>query len=158
MKKLLPFLLVFLFGCAGKEIPPQTTPFDKFSWLQGKWERLMTGPQKSAFEVWSPIENSKFEGIGYTMTGNDTTFTEFLSFVLKEGDLYYVADVSHNPKPTSFKITSISDNGFVCENPEHDFPQKIEYILNETNLLVEISGQGKTIPFNFKKISSKSNH
>ena len=68
-----------------------------------------------------------------------------------DGKFYYVAEVSHNPDPTYFEMTSISDNGFICENPDHDFPKKITYKLENGVLIATISGNGKEIAFVFKR-------
>lgn len=125
--------------------------FKDFKWLQGTWERQDTKPGSTAVESWEKMTNLGFQGLGVTMKGPDTVFVEKLSIVEKGNAFYYVAEVSHNPEPTYFKITSSSKTGFVCEKPDHDFPKKIEYQFKGDLLTVVISGDGKEIPFKFKK-------
>lgn len=90
--------------------------------------------------------------MGVTLRGSDTVFVEKLSIIEKDGILNYVAEVAHNASATYFKFTAISETGFTCVNPSHDFPKKIEYALDGNRLTATISGDGKSIPFYFKKI------
>ncbi|WP_420575988.1 DUF6265 family protein [Ekhidna sp.] len=120
-------------------------------WLEGKWERQNVNPGTSAFEVWKKTKDG-YEGWGVSMKGTDTTFVEKLKIVKEDGNMYYVADVSANAEPTYFKITSVSENGFVSENPEHDFPKKIEYILEGTRMTAIISAGEKKMGFVFDKV------
>ena len=88
-------------------------------------------------------------GIGVTLRATDTVFVERLRMEQKDGEWYYVAEVAHNAEPTYFMLTDCSKNGFVCENPDHDFPKKITYSLDGAVLKATISGDGKSIPFVF---------
>lgn len=121
-----------------------------FSWLEGIWERQNTKPGTMAYEVWKK-HGKLLMGKGLTLRGSDTVFVEKLRLVNIEGAWNYTAEVSHNAGPTYFKITSWSEDGFVSENPEHDFPKKIEYKLDGDLLTATISGDGKEIPFLFIK-------
>lgn len=85
------------------------------------------------------------------MQGSDTVFIEKLKILEKEGHWYYVADVSHNSAPVYFKMTSADGSGFVCENPEHDFPKKITYRLDGDIINASISAGKKEIPFRFRR-------
>lgn len=146
MKKI-GFLLITLF----------TTQFafsqslKDFKWLEGKWERHNVKPGTTAFEVWEKSKDG-YIGQGISLKGADTVFVERLSLIEKEGELYYVADVEHNPEPTFFKITSITESGFVSENPEHDFPKKIEYMLEGNRMTVVISDGEQKMGFVFEKM------
>lgn len=126
----------------------------ELGWLAGKWERLDTRPGETAFEEWS-AHAAGLKGRGVTLRGADTVFVENLSIQQKEGALYYIAEVSHNAEPTPFKITRITGSGFVCENPDHDFPKKIEYRLEAPDTLKAIiSGGGRSSTFSFRKKST----
>ncbi|MEP1035201.1 hypothetical protein [Ekhidna sp.] len=122
-----------------------------FKWLEVTWERQNVNPGTTAYEVWKKIDQG-FEGLGVSLKGNDTTFVEKLWIVEKDSDFYYVADVKSNPEPTYFKITSISKNGFVSENPQHDFPKKIEYSLEGNKMTVVISAGEKAMGFVFVRM------
>ena len=83
------------------------------------------------------------------MKGTDTVFVEKLQLIIKEDNIYYVSDVPENPKPVSFKLTEITESGFVFENLSHDFPKKISYQQNGKLLKATISGDGKSIDYFF---------
>lgn len=124
----------------------------KLSWLQGKWERVIENPDQTGFEQWQ-MRNHSFQGLGVTLHQEDTVFVEKLSIEMKENDWYYVADVEQNAEPTNFKITEVSEYGFVSENPDHDFPKRIEYqLVSDMKMIVTISGDGRSVPFIFQKI------
>ncbi|MEP1094408.1 MAG: DUF6265 family protein [Cyclobacteriaceae bacterium] len=142
-------LLTLLFVLSSCRLAAQETK--EFDWLVGKWERENIKPGRTAFEIWER-NNETLNGIGVTLQGADTVFVEKLSILNKYGQLYYVANVSSNASPTLFKITSYDESGFVSENPAHDFPKKIAYSLSGNTMLATISGNGKEIPFSFKKV------
>jgi len=152
MKKLL-FAIVFVV--AGAVVYGQSNAkqdFKKLKWLAGCWKRTDAKPGQNGRETWSASSATSFKGLGITMKGKDTVSLEKLSLIIKGNDIFYVADVTGNPKPVYFKMISITDNSFVCENPEHDFPKKICYKLTGNKIEASISGNGKSIPYNFIKM------
>ena len=68
------------------------------------------------------------------MKGADTSFVEVLKILIEKDRLYYVADVPENKRLVYFEISSATKDGFVCENPLHDFPKKIVYQVNGSRL------------------------
>ena len=149
---LLPFLLT-IATCGFSQTPTTetATKFKKLEWLLGTWNRTNAKPGKSAHERWEKTNVFELRGIGVSMQGKDTTFVEKITILIKDNNIYYVADVPENKKPVYFKLVEISNSGFVCENPEHDFPKKISYQLNGVELKAQISGDGKAIDYLFKK-------
>lgn len=122
-----------------------------FTWLEGTWKREDLPEGRTAYETWE-MKSKQWSGMGISLKAGDTTFVEMLSIINKDSILYYVAEVKHNDAPTYFKITSVSTFGFVCENPAHDFPKRIEYIFEEQHLKVMISDGDKARSFLFRKI------
>lgn len=123
----------------------------KVDWLVGTWNRTNAKPGKSSVEVWKKKSATELAGWAANLTGSDTTYIEKVRIVSKEGKLFYVADVPENKGEIWFEFTSLTDTGFVCENPKHDFPKKIVYELNAPNLKATISGDGKAIDYLFVK-------
>ena len=145
-------LLILSFSISGWSQSPVAEDFSKLSWLEGTWTRTnITKPGRSAHERWEKLNPNEFRGYGVNMQGQDTVFLEKISIVIKDNALYYVADVPENKQPVLFKFTSITTNGFVCENPDHDFPKKIIYRLEEKKLKAQISGNGKVVDYWFEK-------
>lgn len=152
MKKL---LLAIVFVLTGSTLYAQRNAkqdFKKLKWLTGNWKRIDAGPGKSGTETWSATSATALQGSGLTLKGKDTVSVEKLSLMIKGNDIFYVADVTGNPKPVYFKMTVITADGFVCENSQHDFPKKISYKLVGDKINASISGNGKTISYNFVKM------
>jgi len=136
----------------GQQISSQTkTNFKKLDWLIGTWHRTNSKPGKSGYEKWELTSTNELRGIGVNLTAKDTTFIEKLRIIIKDDYIAYVADVPENKKLVYFKLTEITDNSFVCENPEHDFPKKIAYQRDGKQLKAQISGNGKVIDYFFER-------
>jgi len=133
----------------------QSSNFKKLNWLEGKWLNTNPEPGTTGYEQWSAVSANELKGEGKTMKAKDIVFQEKLKILIKDGAIYYVADVQENKEPVYFKFTELSDHGFVCENPEHDFPKQISYSLDGNKLKATISGDGKSIDFLFEKVKSK---
>lgn len=147
---LLSGLLILLMTAVNAQTPT-AADFPKLHWLEGMWTKKMSRPGRTGFEQWERVSGTAMKGIGVTMKEKDTLFKEGLQLQAKENALYYVADVAENKGLVWFKITAITADGFTCENPAHDFPQKIVYQKTEDQLKVTISGDGKSIDFFFEK-------
>jgi len=152
MKKFLTIILLGLIN--GFSAFSQTTmsSLSTLEWLIGKWERTDVKAGQTSYENWTRNTPDEFVGIGITLQGIDTVFVENLKFVVDQDTVYYVAEVSHNPAPVYFRLTKFSQSGFVSENPNHDFPKKIEYRLDNNSLVAIISGNGESRQFHFQKV------
>lgn len=153
MKQLLSIIPILTL-CATlscTNIKAQNNQLDQLEWVIGFWDRTNTKPGRSAHERWEKVSNTALSGWGVSLRESDTTFVEKLQVFVKDGILYYQADVPENPAPVSFAFTSIDKTGFVCENPNHDFPKKIQYELKGDTLVATTSGDGKEVIFRFRK-------
>lgn len=125
--------------------------FKKLEWLIGKWLRTNAKAGESGYETWTKSADLKLSGKGITMRGKEQSFVENLEFLVKGNDIYYAVMIAGEKKPTYFKLTDLGHDGFTCENPQHDFPKKISYQRKGNNLKAVISGNGKSIDYNFIK-------
>ena len=150
------FLLIFVCYIGSVSAQKNTSElaiqFESLKWLEGKWQRTNVKPGIKAHEEWHAGALNEFKGLGVTMKENDTMFLEKIKIVMKEGNIYYVADVRENQAPVYFKFTSITPQGFICENPGHDFPKKIEYRLSKSDLTVTISAGTKSEGYLFTRL------
>ncbi len=119
----------------------QTSDMQKLSWIIDRW--VATNGESKSYEHWEKTSDTLFTGGSETIKNGDTIFAEKLKIELIEGNIYYIADVSHNPAPVKFKLTYLTESDAVFENPEHDFPQKISYKNIEGVLNASIEGPGK---------------
>jgi|GEM_PF-604723 hypothetical protein len=154
MKKLLALFLLFsivLVSCTSGE-----EKIKEISWIVGTWEGIDDN-ELIFVEVWTKGDGNWMNGKGATLTPDgDTLFKETLKIELVEGTPYYVATVPENPGPVLFKMVEGDATHCVFENPDHDFPQRIEYSLQtNSTLLVKLegieNGTPKTEALSFEK-------
>ena len=119
----------------------QNTDMQKLAWIVDHW--IATDGESKSYEHWEKTNETLFTGGSETIKNGDTVFSEKLKIELIDGNIYYIADVSHNPAPVKFKLTKLTDSEAVFENPEHDFPKKISYKQVDGNLHASIEGPGK---------------
>lgn len=129
---------------------------NQLEWLLGKWQGQHGSG--SYHEEWAKVNENKFEGKAYMIINDKTSSPEKLTLEFIGKEIDYIADVNHNPSPVHFRMTSETDNEFVFENPEHDFPQKITYIHPDNDTLIatieaEKDGKTKKAIFTLKRVS-----
>ena len=96
-------------------------------------------------------------GMSRTVKNGKTTGFEFLRIVEDESGIHYISRPSQNKEETSFKLTKSDAREVVFENPTHDFPQRIIYRLEKTNLFARIEGKnnGKFMGIDFPMTKAK---
>ncbi|WP_343308247.1 DUF6265 family protein [Chitinophaga niabensis] len=148
MKKLLSITLLLL---ATQVIYAQD--LSRLSWMLGQWKSINAKTGNISYENWTKVSDREWQGKGFRLSrsGTDTLFQEKLQIITKDNTLYYVADLKENAAPVYFKFTAINEQGFTCENPEHDFPKKISYQRDGNKLKATISGNGKEIGYYFNR-------
>lgn len=124
---------------------------NELTWLEGVWERTNVKPGQSGVEIWAKVNSDTWIGRGVSMRGSDTMFVEKLKIVRSDGKMFYVADVPENKGEVLFQFTSMTEAGFVCENPSHDFPKKIVYDLKSGVLTATVSGNGTSFDVIFER-------
>ena len=151
MKRSFLIVLLFVAGTIYSQSQSLMADFKKLEWLEGTWNRSDVKPGSSEHERWVKLSDTEWQGFGVTMKGKDTAFVEKLKLLIKDGNIYYAADVAENKGIVYFKLTEITKNGFVCENSEHDFPKKIAYQKDGKKIKSTISGNSKSINYWFEK-------
>ncbi len=151
MKKIasLLFILVIISSCQQKAT---FSELEKANWFSGRWENKT--PDGVFSEEWKTENDSVMVGTSYFINGKDTLFAETIRLEQKENNLFMIVSVpnQNEEKPVAFKLTSSTSDNLVFENPEHDFPKKITYkLVTKDSLYAEISGDGKSQGFPFKK-------
>jgi len=140
MKKLLYNICILMF-IANTAIS-QKNKLQTLQWLTGTW--VMHMKNGAAYEIWEHVNDSTYQSHSYIIkTSGDTVIQESVKLVYRDGKMLYIPTVpgQNNNQPVPFIITQLTENGFVAENPEHDFPQKIVYLLKSTvHLYASIEG------------------
>ena len=153
MKNKIYIVSLLLFCCFSCQQKATTyTELEKANWFLANWENKT--PEGTFSEEWKVDNDSLLLGKSFFIKENDTLFSETVRLVQRESDLFYIVTVpnQNEEKPVAFKLTSSTSDYLVFENPEHDFPKKITYkLVNKDSLYAEISGDGKSQGFPFKK-------
>ncbi|GAA0563971.1 DUF6265 family protein [Chitinophaga japonensis] len=140
-------LLIILLACsltvAGQVRPADFRHLDK---LEGTW--VMRTKLSLIVEQWRKVNDSTFQGRAWRITGRDSSLQETIQLVRRADGIYYIPTVSdqNNGQPVPFKLRVLKPVGFVAENPQHDFPQKITYRWRDARHLdARVEGkEGKT--------------
>lgn len=132
-------ILIIIFNL--QLMAQEKTDMQKLLWIADSW--VSASGETTSYEEWKIINDDLFEGGSKTIKEGKVIFSESLKIERTANGIYYVADVAHNPAPVKFKLTNVTDTSAVFENPDHDFPKKITYLLEEGNLHAFIEGPGK---------------
>lgn len=107
----------------------QLDAFKRLHGLQGVWK--MQTKRGGLYEEWNIVDDKYLQSRGYFIKGTDTVVNERVALQNKADGIYYTSTVENqnNRQPIAFKLTTATNNTFVFENPEHDFPKRIVYRL-----------------------------
>ena len=146
MKKL--FVAVILLA-AGKYANAQA---DALKWIVGSWK--INNGTTQVVEEWQQSNDSTFTGKSYFVKNNrDTIPQETIELAYRNGSWSYIPTVNNqnNGQPVLFKLIFLKGTEFICENPKHDFPQRIAYRRIGNQLFASIEGKrnGKHSKQNF---------
>jgi hypothetical protein len=122
-------------------------PFGDLVKLEGHWEMKFESGE-STVEIWEKVNDTLFTGRSYEVAGGDSTLTERLQLVNRNGEILYIPTVTdqNEGKPVIFKLTKSEGSSFTFENPEHDFPNTIKYVFHgNDSLTATISGPFKEV-------------
>lgn len=126
---------------------------ESLAWLVGNW--YSESSKLKIKESWIEVSSKSFEGAGetYSIPKKGVVSAETLRLVEMSGEIFYIAKVASNDLPVSFKLTHCTNKTAMFENPQHDFPKRINYELtSENDLSVFVSGEnGKGFSINFTK-------
>lgn len=121
--------------------PSQSFKIEDLSWISGDWE---TAPGRMQIdEHWTKVAGASLIGMSRTVAGGRTVFFEYLRIESRGADIFYVAHPKARTPGTDFKLTRLTPQEAVFENPSHDFPKRIIYRKNaDGSLTARIEGDG----------------
>ncbi|MBD3290760.1 hypothetical protein GF337_18280 [candidate division KSB1 bacterium] len=147
-------LLTIIFLINSLRIIPANSGDDlsRLEWILGEW--VADNGANVTTESWEKVSPKTFEGEGITrsVSGDEIRNYESLRLVEMSGETFYIAKVTHNEFPTSFKLVEQNDSTAVFENLTHDFPTRIEYrLLSADSISVRVSGGDKFFTIEFER-------
>jgi hypothetical protein len=102
---------------------------DRLSWLAGCWRS--DGAEHGSGEQWLAPAGGTMLGISRTVRRGATVAFEFMQLrEAPDGRLLFIAQPG-GEAPTAFTLVPGAPAEAVFENPEHDFPQRVIYRLEE---------------------------
>jgi hypothetical protein len=122
------------------------------AWLAGTWSG--TAGKNELEERWLPPVSGSMMAMARTTREGMLTEFEFLCLVERDGGLVYQAMPNGRQPATDFTLTAVDANSLTFENPAHDFPKMIKYVLKPDGTLeATISGAAgqRALTFRYKK-------
>ena len=108
------------------------------AWMSGSWGETIDGVRME--EQWTGAEGNLMLGIHRDVRPSGKAQFEFIRIEKRDGVLAYVAQPGGRP-PTVFLFESAGKSRITFENLAHDFPQRIEYWLENGKLCARVSGK-----------------
>jgi len=146
MKRISLFLfMVWLLPCA---VACADAPID-LDWLQGRWCSESSGERIE--ELWLAPVGGETVGISRTTRDGAMSGFEYMRISYREDSLYFMAQPGGRPA-VLFKAVEHGSGWVRFENPEHDFPQQIDYHRDGQTLVGRIAGpgdDGATVTYTF---------
>lgn len=141
-------LAIVVFSAFGDNIVSRNTApkqsaartINDLGWLAGDWQ-TPSGGRAQIEEHWTQPVAGTMIGMGRTVAGGRTVEFEYLRLEERGGAIFYVAHPKARCPGTDFKLTSVTTQNAVFENPQHDFPKRIIYRKNpDGSLTASIDG------------------
>ena len=142
--------LLSVAACASFVSAQPAAGLQRLAWLQGCW-RIDAGARVVDEQWMAPRAGTM---LGSARTVRDGKMVEHEFVVLRElGDGRLVYEVSPSGRPaTTFTSIEFDDGGVVFENLQHDFPQRVAYRRQGSDLLAWIEGPARNAPGQTRRI------
>lgn len=125
---------------------------ENFDWLLGKWQRTNEERGKATFENWKKINDSEYNGIGFTIQNNDTISQEQMKIVKTDGKWNLSVKTLDEQEFIKFHMSEIEEDKFECKNDTLNFPKLIKYWKNGNKINALVSGDSLELSFEFERI------
>lgn len=128
---------LLLLACAGTSA--RAADISQLAWLGGCWRSETAEPGSG--EQWLPLAGGTLLGVSRTVKQGKTVEFEFMQIrAVESGQLVFIAMPS-GQRTTVFPLLRLGEAEVVFENPQHDFPQRVIYRLEDgTRLRARIEG------------------
>jgi hypothetical protein len=125
---LLATLMIIWSANTAKETSAAGAPpkIVELGWMSGDWQTA-AGGRAQIEEHWTLPAGGTMIGVGRTIAGDKTVEFEFLRIEQRGDDIFYVANPNAQCPQTDFKLTSLTGQQAIFENPEHDYPKRVIY-------------------------------
>jgi hypothetical protein len=108
------------------------------SWMAGSWAGESRGIQME--EHWTAPKGNSMVGLHRDVGKGRTLLFEFLRIEQQGDRIVYLSMPNGRSPATAFPLKEVSGTRVVFENPTHDFPQRIIYWKDGSDLRARIEG------------------
>ena len=113
---------------------------EQLAWIVGHWCSDKNGERIE--EIWLPAHGGVMPGMGRTLSGEVTSSFEYFRIVTQDHLPSYIAQPGGRP-PVTFRHSDGGKHWVRFENPDHDFPKRVEYRRQGRTLYARIAGPGE---------------
>jgi hypothetical protein len=124
-----------LFGSSRQAPKPALTDL---AWLAGSWAGTARGIEME--EHWTAPKGNSMVGLHRDVGKGRTLLFEFLRIEQQGDQIVYLSMPNGRSPATPFPLKEVSATRAVFENPTHDFPQRIIYWKDGSDLRARIEG------------------
>jgi hypothetical protein len=111
---------------------------ESLSWMAGHWSATRADGGVTE-EAWLAPKGGLMLGVNRTLTAKGKVSFEFLRIEDTPDGVVYLASPSGQPA-TPFKLTAANSSRATFENPEHDFPKRLTYRLEDDHPIARVDG------------------
>lgn len=127
--------LSFMLLLANAALPPQ------LGFMTGCWSGEIRQDGSRIEEYYSGIRGGLMLGSVKSSTADETLFFEFLRIEADGDAIWLIPQPRGKVLDLKFRLIQLEADRAVFENPEHDFPRRIEYRrLPENRLMTRVAG------------------
>ena len=124
---------------------------DKITWLAGQWRE--SGSDRMTEELWMPPRGKLMLGLNRgTRKGRPASFEYLRIQETTEGTFLFASP--SGKEAVRFELVEATKTKAVFTNPEHDFPQRIEYRLEDDKLIARTSGDTPGPSWTFDRVGN----
>lgn len=113
---------------------------EEFAWLAGAW--IGGNSERRYEEHWTPPAGGTMFGVHRDIRSGKTSFFEYLHIEDREEGVVFMASPAGAPA-TPFWLEETSDKRVVFVNPDHDFPKRVLYWIDDEGFLHGRADQGE---------------
>lgn len=142
---------VLLLHAGGASAQTPCNDLDSLAWMLGDWRQQTEGTVFT--ERWRLAEDGTMVGTASSrpVGGEEIYQQEVMTLVMVSGVPVYRADPDHGGSFVEFTLVACDERSAVFENPDHDFPQRLAYRLNDEGGLdasvTDLEGKGFELSF-----------
>lgn len=114
------------------------TQLSELEWMAGLWGGEVEGVWQE--EYWLAPRGGMMVGVHRDVRSSGGVLFEFLRIEATQDGLIYYASPRGRAPATPYRLRTLESERVVFANPDHDFPQIIEYWLENNTLHARIEG------------------